>query len=183
MGRRWWTSWLHAAGEARGRRLFAAPRAPGLALVCAVVALALVAAGCGAEEHANDPRPQVPTRVSVTITPKAVTVQPVAIGLGPEKTQQLPQNYHAAQPPIRTNKPLIVVFVAANLTDFDSHLEIRGPKNASSGPLIANGNGSLQVDLPTGAYTLSAADIPGARPAKLAIGPYRASSKNDVLLP
>jgi hypothetical protein len=145
--------------------------------------LSLVAAGCGAEEHANDPRPQVPTRVSVTITPKAVNVQPVAIGIGPQRTQQIPQNYHAAQPPIRTNKPLTVVFVAANLSDFDTHLEVHGPKSATSGLLIANGNGSLQVDLPTGVYRLSAADIPGARPAKLAIGPYRASSKNDVLLP
>lgn len=170
-------------GRWRGRRLFAAPRVPGLALVCVVGALALVVAGCGAEEHANDPRPQVPTRVSVTITPKEITVQPVAIGIGPEKTKQLPQNYHAPQPPIRTNKPLTVVFVAANLSDFDTHLEIQGPKSATSGPLIANGNGSFQVDLPTGAYTLSAADIPSARPAKLAVGPYRASSKNDVLLP
>jgi hypothetical protein len=153
------------------------------ALACVVGALVFGAAGCGTQNHANDPRPQVPTRVSVTITPKAVTVQPEAIALGPEKTQQIPQNHHAAQPPIRTNKPLTVVFVAANLTRFDTHLEIRGPKNATSGPLIANANGTLQIDLPTGVYTLSAADIPTARQAKLAIGPYRASSRNDVLLP
>lgn len=163
--------------------MFAARRAPGLALAGVAGALALGAAGCGTQGHANDPRPQVATRVSVTVTTKKVTVQPEAIGRGPEKTQQIPQNYHAAQPPIKTNKPLTVVFVAANLTDFPTHLEIHGPKSSTSGPLVANGGGTLQVDLPTGAYTLSAADIPSARPAKLAIGPYRASSKNDVLLP
>ncbi len=146
-------------------------------------ALALAAAGCGAQEHANNPRPQVATRVSVTISRDAVTVQPAAVGLGPDRTQQIPQNQRTHQPPIRTDGPLTVVFVAANLTDFDSHLEVHGPRNATSGPLLANGNGTLQADLPIGVYRISAADIPSARPAKLAVGPYRTSSQNDVLLP
>ena len=60
---------------------------------------------------------------------------------------------------------------------------MRGPRDASSGPLVANGNGTLQAELPTGTYTLTAADIPAARPAHLVVGPYRASSQNDVLLP
>lgn len=139
--------------------------------------------GCGAEERTIDARPSPAVRVSVTITADEVAVQPRAIGLGPDRTQQIPQNQHAPQPPIRTNVPLIVAFVAANLTGFDSRLEITGPKDASSDPLVANGNGILQVDLPTGVYTVSAADIPGARPGRLAIGPYRASSQNEVLLP
>ena len=49
--------------------------------------------------------------------------------------------------------------------------------------MVANGNGSFQVNLPTGVYTIGAADIPDATPTRLAIGPYRASSENDVLLP
>jgi len=149
---------------------------------CALV-LALAAAGCGTEESANEPRPQPPTRVSVTITPRSITVQPARIAIGPEPTQQIPQNQHAGQPPIRSNEPLDIVFVAANLTDFDSKLEIRGPKNDTSGALVANGNGSLQTSLPTGVYRLSAADIPAAKAARFAVGPYRTSSQNDVLLP
>ncbi len=145
--------------------------------------LALTAAGCGAQERANDPRPSPPTRVSVTITRSAVTVQPIAIGLGPERTQQIPQNQRYPQPPIRTRAPLTVAFVAANLTDFDSHLEVRGPRDSTSGPLVANGTGTLQAELPTGTYTLTAADIPAARPAHFVVGPYRASSQNNVLLP
>jgi hypothetical protein len=168
----------------RGRRLFAAPRAGVVALVGATTAAMLVGAGCGAEEHVNDPRPQSPTRISVAISESAITVQPPQIAVGPEPTQQIPQNQHAKQPPVRSNAPLNVVFVAANLTDTDSHLEIRGNgKDLSSEPLYANANATLQAILPTGVYLVSAADIPGAKPAKLVVGPYRTSSENDLLLP
>jgi hypothetical protein len=150
---------------------------------CALAALTLASAGCGAEENVNDPRPQPPTRVSVTITPRAITVQPPRIAIGPEPSQQIPQNQHAEQPQIRSKAPLDVVFVAANLTDFDSKLELRGPKDVSSDALVANGNGLLQTALPTGVYTVAAADVPGAKPVRFAVGPYRSSSENDLLLP
>ena len=101
----------------------------------------------------------------------------------PEPPQQIPQNQHAGQPPVRSKRPLDVVLVTANLTDFDSKLELRGPKDFVSGPLVANGNGSLQTTLPTGVYEVSAADIPSAKPVRFTVGPYRSSSQNDVLLP
>jgi hypothetical protein len=148
-----------------------------------LVALALTAIGCGAEENANEARPQAPTRVSIAITPRSISAQPPRIAFGPEPTQQIPQNQHAAQPQVDSDAPLNVVFVAANLTDFDSKLEVRGPKDVNSGPLVANGNGSLLAALPTGVYTLSAADIPGAKPVRFTVGPYRSSSENDLLLP
>lgn len=154
------------------------------AVACAFGLLALVAAGCGAESHPNDQRPQVATRVSVTITPKAVTVQPLSVGNGPARTQQVPQNQNHAQPGIRDDDtPLTVAIVVANQTRSDSRLEIRGPVDDRSGPILAGSPGTLQTDLPAGTYTIAAADIPGARPGKLVIGPYRASSQNDVLLP
>jgi hypothetical protein len=149
-----------------------------------LAALALVGAGCGAQEHVNDPRPQSPTRVSVSISKDAVGVQPRRIAVGPEPTQQIPQNVHAEQPRVDSREPLNVVFVAANLTDVDSHLEIRGQgKELTSAALYRNSNVTLQTILPTGVYTISAADIPAAKPAKLVVGPYRTSSENDVLLP
>lgn len=152
------------------------------AVAGAIGALALVVAGCGAESHPNDPRPQVALRVSVSITPKAVTVQPGGIGLGQARSQQIPQNQNHPQPPIRTRAPIDVVFVIANQTRTDSRLQIRGAKDASSGPLHANSSGSFQIELPTGTYVLGATGI-SARPGKLIVGPYRASSQNDVLLP
>jgi hypothetical protein len=160
------------------------PRAATAVLACALGALALLGAGCGAEEHVNDPRPQSPTRVSVTISDGAVTVQPPQIAIGPEPTQQIPQNQHAEQPAVRSNAPLNVVFVAANLTDVDSHLEVRGNgKDFSSQPLFADANVTLQAILPTGVYRVSAAGIPAAKVAKLVVGPRRTSSENDLLLP
>ena len=149
-----------------------------------VSALALAGLGCGAEEHANDPRPAPPTRVSVAITDDSITVQPSKIAFGPEESKLIPQNQGQPQPAIRTNAPLDVVFVSANLTRTDSKLEIDGPKkSATSGLLVSNGNGSYLASLPTGSYKLTAADIPGSKAATLTVGPYRASSQNDVLLP
>jgi len=151
---------------------------------CALGALALLGGGCGASERPNDPRPQPPTRVSVAISDGAISVQPPQIAIGPEPTQQIPQNQHAGQPAVRSKAPLNVVFVAANLTDVDSRLEVRGNgKDLSSEPLYANANISLQAILPTGVYRVSAADIPSAKPAKLVVGPRRTSSQNDLLLP
>ena len=154
------------------------------AVLCALGALALATTGCGVEEHVNEARPQPPTRVSVAISEDAVTVQPARIAIGPEPTQQSAQNAHAGQPSVRSTVPLDVALVAANLTEFASRLEVRGPrKEATSGPLVAKGNVTLQTSLPTGVYTVSAADIPRAKPARLTVGPYRSSSENDVLLP
>jgi hypothetical protein len=155
----------------------------GIAVGACVGALGLASLGCGAEEHANVPRPSPPVRVSVAIHSDSITVTPSKVGLGPEKSKLIQQNEDQPQPSIRTNAPLTVVFVSANLTRTDSSLEIRGPKDTSSGPLVANGNNSYQTALPTGRYTIAAADIPGAKPASLIVGPYRASSQNDVLLP
>ncbi len=164
--------------------MFAAPRATVAALACSLGAVALLGAGCGASEHVNDPRPQPPTRISVTIGEDAVTVQPRRIAVGPEPTQQIPQNQHAGQPRVRSDAPLNVVFVAANLTDLDSRLEVRGNgKDLSSEPLYANAGVTLQSILPTGVYSVSATGIPAAKPAKLVVGPYRTSSENDLLLP
>ncbi len=165
-------------GRGRGRR-----RRPAVAACCALGALALASAGCGAEEHPNEPRPQPPTRVSVTVTPRSITVQPPRVAFGPDPTQQIPQNQHAGQPRVHTKAPLDVVFVAANFTPAESKLIVHGPESATSKRLVSNGNVSLLAALPTGAYTVSAAGVPGAKAARFVVGPYRSSSQNDVLLP
>jgi hypothetical protein len=154
-----------------------------VAVACLVGALALLAAGCGAQSHPNDQRPSVANRVSVTITPSAVIVDPGRIGVGPDKTQQIPQNQDHAQPPIRTDAPLNTIFVTANQTGEDVRLAIRGPRDAESNPIPGTSPGTMQTDLPAGTYVVSAAGVPGARPGKLIVGDYRASSQNDVLLP
>jgi hypothetical protein len=146
-------------------------------------ALALAATGCGAESHPNEPRPQVALQVSVAIGPRAIDVQPPAIAIDAAPTQQIPQNQNHPQPPIRTRAPATVRIVATNLTDTDTRLEIRGPRSLSSGPIPAKSPGTVLTDLPAGTYVIGARGIPGARIGKLVVGPYRASSENDVLLP
>jgi len=49
--------------------------------------------------------------------------------------------------------------------------------------VFANSPGTFQTSLPAGVYTISAAEQPEAKPGKLIVGSYRASSENDVLLP
>jgi hypothetical protein len=140
--------------------------------------------GCGESRHGGDQRPQVSTRVSVTINPNEVIVQPVRIAMGPEKFQQIPQNQEHPQPPLKNARgPLDVTFVTANQTPRDTRLKITGAKGLESETIFARSPGNLQIDLPTGRYTISAVGVPGARPARLTVGSYRASSQNDVLLP
>lgn len=146
-------------------------------------ALALAASGCGAQSHTNDPRPQVALQVSVTINPSEILVQPEAIAIGPARTQQIPQNQNQAQPPIRTKAPATIRIVAANQTTAETRLRISGPRSATSGPIPGRSPGTLQTDLPAGTYVVTAQGVSGARPGKLIVGPYRASSENDVLLP
>jgi hypothetical protein len=148
----------------------------------AALILALVGAGCGAESHPNEQRPAVPTRVSVILTEKGVIVQPTTIAMGTEKHQQLPQNQDHPQPNIKTQAPLAVVFVTANQTGTRSKLEIHGPKPATSEEIGPRSPNTFSAELPTGSYTIAAAGIHGAT-ATLKVGPYRASSQNDLLLP
>ena len=155
-----------------------------LAAVAGLVGAALLVAGCGESRHANEQRPSPSTRISVRVSPKEVLVQPLSVATGPEKTQQIPQNQNDPQPPIRHSKaPLDIVFVTTNQTEDDLHLRIRGTKNDESGTVYAGGPGSFQTSLPTGSYVITAVGVPGARPAHLTVGSYRASSQNDVLLP
>ena len=118
------------------------------AAIIASGALALIGAGCGVEEHANDPRPIPSARLSVTLGNGAVTVAPSSVGLGPEHSKQIPQNRGRAQPPIRTRGPMVLTFVIANLTNTKTQLEIRGPHDTSSEPIVANGAGTFQAELP-----------------------------------
>jgi hypothetical protein len=146
-------------------------------------AISLLAAGCGESRHANEQRPSGSTRVSVTISPKQVIIQPTTIATGPEKFQQIPQNQNHPQPPIKTKVPLDVTFVTANQTPTDTKLRIRGSKNAESETVFARSPNTFHISLPTGSYTISVAGMPEAQPAHLTVGRFRASSQNDVLLP
>lgn len=155
-------------------------RAAAIAGLIGATALLL---GCGESRHANEQRPSGSTRVSVTISKKEVIVQPTEIAQRAEPTQEIPQNQNHPEPPIKSDKPLNVTFVAANQTATDTQLKIRGATEAESETVFARSPGTFHVDLPTGSYTVSVVGMPEARPGHLTVGRYRASSQNDVLLP
>lgn len=156
-------------------------RAAALGAVFACAA-AVAVAGCGASSHPNQPRPAVSTRISVVIQPRGVTVQPGRIGGGQEDSQQIPQNEGQPQPRIKSDEPLDVTIVAANQTGQETHLTISGTKEVNAGPVFARSPATFQASLPTGSYTV-ASDLKGSRPAHFTVGPYRASSQNDLLTP
>lgn len=154
------------------------------AAVAALAGTAVLLAGCGESRHDNNQRPQVSTRVSITISPEELIVQPLKIAMGPERFQEIPQNQNHPEPPLRRKGPLDVTFVTANQTPTDIRLKIRGgAKEEKSDTIFARSPGTFQLDLPTGSYTISAVGLPEARPARLTVGSYRASSQNDVLTP
>jgi hypothetical protein len=158
-------------------------RARAVAIACLTGGVLLLAAGCGESRHANEQRPNLSTRVSVSINRDEVLVQPTKIGIEAEKFQEIPQNQDHPEPPIKTKAPLDVVFVTANQTPTDTKLMIRGAKEAESDTVFARSPGTFQVSLPAGSYTVSVAGMPEARPGHLTVGRYRASSQNDVLTP
>lgn len=153
------------------------------ALAVAAVAGAVLLVGCGESRHANEQRPQVSTRISVTISPKQLIVQPTEVGVKAEPTQEVEQNQGHPAPPIKTKAPLNLTVVAANQTPKDTKLKLTGAKSGESDTIYAHSPGTFGFTLPPGSYTISAVGMPGARPAHLTVGKYRASSQNDLLLP
>ena len=57
------------------------------------------------------------------------------------------------------------------------------PSAKVSPEIVAQGNATYQVALPTGRYRIDAADIPRAVPSPFIVGPERSSSQQDLLLP
>ncbi len=156
-------------------------RARALALT-AVLGTALLA-GCGESRHPNEQRPQVSTRISVTISPKQLIVQPTEVGVKAEPTQEIEQNQGHPAPPIKTKEPLNLTVVAANQTAKDTKLKLTGTKAGESDTIYAHSPGTFGFSLPAGDYTISAVGMPQAKPAHLTVGKYRESSQNDLLLP
>lgn len=120
---------------------------------------AIAAAGCGADDFPNNPRPASPVEVTAVITDKRVTVSPDPPGAGE------------------------VVITISNQSGEPARLTFNGPTEASSNEIIAGGTGSLTVDLKTGTYEASAGAAIGTKPDEVLVGPDRPSAQNDLLLP
>ena len=124
------------------------------------VALAFAAAGCGSEDHPNEPRPPVPFEVSAKVGEDRVVVAPSEFGAG------------------------LAVFTISNQTNDVVQLAVDGPTEAVSEPIEPAGvSDSFKVPMEEGAYQVSAGAESNSRPTELLVGPERKSSQNELLLP
>jgi len=153
-----------------------------LSWVLLALPLGLIAGGCGAEDHPNEPRPPQAVEVTVSIDDSRLSVQPSEVGFG-ESDQPMSQNTGQPQAELSSSIPLTVSFTVSNLTDFDTPLQIEGPANETTETVIAQGTNAFKVELPTGEYFIYAAGVPGTPESAFSIGGDRPSSQNDLLLP
>ncbi|HEX8065133.1 MAG TPA: hypothetical protein VF520_01265 [Thermoleophilaceae bacterium] len=135
------------------------------AVLLAGVAGATALAGCGDDdEFKNDPRPPVTLQLSGAITAAKVSVEPKKLGAGP------------------------IVLIVSNLTQEAHTITLDGPSGREVvGPINPGDTGRIQEDMKPGSYEVRAgSDIVQGdeiEPAKLTVGPERASSSDKVLLP
>jgi hypothetical protein len=134
------------------------------AITVSVLAAGAVAAGCGEEDFANEPRPPVPVELTGVIQEEAVTVSPSRIGAGP------------------------VVITISNQTDRDTTITLEGTSTRRRvGPVAPLDTATIQSTLDPGFYEVRAGSevaLPQEiRPAQLEIGEERPSSSSDLLLP
>jgi hypothetical protein len=143
----------------------------GSALLCVAV-LTGAGIGCGAEDHPNEPRPPAPIEITAKVDDERVDIEPSKFGAG------------------------LVVMTISNQSDDVIQLAVDGPCQADvddetsaadpcpTGPSIQPGQpGNFKLDFQEGEYTISPGDESDAKPAVLSVGPERASSQNDLLLP
>lgn len=130
------------------------------------VVLMLAASGCGDEDFANDPRPPTPVEMSAVIRDDGVALSPKREGAGP------------------------VLITFANLTDRAHTITVEGEDVIErTAPIQPQDTATIQKTLRPGTYEVRAGssravDIEDQiRPATLTIGPERADSNNDLLLP
>ena len=134
------------------------------ALLAGVLGL-LVLGGCGDDDDfENNPRPPIPVQLSGVITDSEVSVEPRSIGAGP------------------------VVLIVSNQTDKAHSITLDGPSGTEEvGPINPQDTGRIQHNLDQGSYEVRAGSDEAVdeeiSPAKLAVGPKRPSSSDDVLLP
>ena len=135
------------------------------AALLAAIVVAPVVTGCGDDDDfENDPRPPVPVQLSGVITETEVSVEPREIGAGP------------------------IVLIVSNQTEQAHSVTLDGPSGTEEvGPINPLDTGRIQHNLKQGSYEIRAGSDEAVEeeiePAKLAVGPPRPSSSNDVLLP
>jgi hypothetical protein len=119
---------------------------------------ALTAAGCGSEDHPNDPRPPAPVELSGKIDDKRVVIAPSRTGAG------------------------LATVTISNQSSENMQLEFDGPSRAETSEIAAGGVSTIQLQLKEGDYSVEPS-APGIDSGELTVGPERPSAQNELLLP
>ena len=138
------------------RRASRGRRTAALAALSVLVVGAI--AGCGAKDFPNNPRTPVQLEVSARVDSQRVQISPSKFGAG------------------------IVNFTVANLSGSPVRFSVSGPKKSSTVEIQPGAPNYLKMNLSEGTYRATAGRAK-IRPATIRVGPERASSQNDVLLP
>ena len=129
-------------------------------MACALAAIGLTAAGCGSEDHPNDPRPAKPIEVTARVDNEVVEVSPSDFGAG------------------------LTVFTISNQSDEAVALTLDGPVAATSQTIEPNAvSDDFKVDLQEGTYEVTGGLESRAKPQELVVGPARPSAQDELLLP
>lgn len=137
------------------------------ALSAAVLALCVAGCGSSGSSYANASRPPAPVTLSIVVANGRIAISPDHVGAGP--TVLLIANESAS---------------SRNVTLTPALASGRGCVTAdtSSGPIAPQGTARIKLPLVEGACAIGVADG-GLPPARLVVGPERASAQQDLLQP
>jgi hypothetical protein len=129
------------------------------ALRAGAAALAVILAGCGSEDHPNEPRSPKPLDITAKVDDRKVVVSPNEFGAG------------------------LVVFSISNQSEDEVRLNVDGPVEASSGPIPpTSASDDFKVNLEEGEYVVTTDDAT-TQSSRLTVGPERPSAQDELLLP
>ena len=132
-----------------------------------VIAALVGVVGCGSSSgYKNDPRPPSPIVLTGSIDDQRVSVSPQRFGAGP------------------------ISLIVTNQTDTAQSVTLESADKAGSGPglrqvtapISPQDTATLKADVNPGRYTVHVRGD-GISPARLRVGPERASAQNDLLQP
>ena len=127
-------------------------------MILAVALAALTLGACGRDDFENEPRPALPSEISVKIGDGKVVVSPSQFGAG------------------------LANFTVVNLGDTTTSLSVNGPTEFETAEVAPGTNTIYKTEIDTGEYEATATSAEAA-PFQFEVGPDNDSAQNDLLLP
>jgi hypothetical protein len=127
-------------------------------VIVAVALAALTLGACGRDDFENEPRPALPSEISVKIGDGKIVVSPSEFGAG------------------------LANFTVVNLGDTTTALAVSGPTEFETPEIAPGTNEIYKVEITSGEYEASATSAE-ATPFEFEVGADNPSAQDDLLLP